>query len=143
MSDWSTFDEAYVLGALPSDVGSAYAAWIAANPGKSQRLGLIVEQVRADFRGGLSANPNGTMDPDPETLHPRCVPHALTVVVYHLTLEMGLPINTSAQTAFINAQVYLRRLYTSEVALLDGAVSRSPSYRPGPERPPKSLGNTP
>ena len=52
------FGETYVLGALPSDVGAAYAAWIAAKPDKAERLAVIVGQVLADFRTGFSANPN-------------------------------------------------------------------------------------
>ena len=43
-------------------------------------------------------------------------------------MEMGLSINMSGMTAFNNAQVYLRRLYTSD-EVLSGAVSASPSYR--------------
>ena len=139
MSDWIEFSLAYVLAALPSDVRAAYDAWLTANPGKAGRLEAIVGQVLSDFRSGLSANPNVAVDPDPALLHVRCVPHAQTVVVYHLTLEMGLPINTSAQTAFNNAQVYLRRLYTSD-EVLDAEVSRTPSYVTGVERPERRIG---
>ena len=58
MAEWIEFGEGYALGALPSDVGAAYAAWIAAKPDKAERLAVIVGQVLADFRTGLSANPN-------------------------------------------------------------------------------------
>ena len=128
MAEWIELGEGYVLGAMPSDVGAAYASWIAAKPEKAGRLAVIVGQVLADFRTGLSANPNVVMDADETKLEVRCVPHALATVVYHLMMEMGLSINMSGMTAFNNAQVYLRRLYTSD-EVLAGAVSASPSYR--------------
>ena len=37
MVEWIEFGEGYVLGALPSDVGAAYASWIAAKPDKAGR----------------------------------------------------------------------------------------------------------
>ena len=55
MTEWIEFGEGYVLGTLPSDVGAAYASWIAAKPDKAGSLGVIVGQVLADFRTGLSA----------------------------------------------------------------------------------------
>ncbi|NLC83142.1 MAG: hypothetical protein GX748_18355, partial [Lentisphaerae bacterium] len=42
MAEWIEFGETYVLGAMPSDVGAAYAAWIAAKPDKAGRLAVIV-----------------------------------------------------------------------------------------------------
>ena len=37
MAEWIEFGEGYALGALPSDVGAAYASWIAAKPDKATR----------------------------------------------------------------------------------------------------------
>ena len=128
MAEWIEFDEAYVLGALPSDVATAYGAWLTAHPAKAGRLEAMIGQVLADFRTGLSANPNVQMDADETKLEVRCVTHALATVVYHLMMEMGLSVNMSGMTAFNNAQVYLRRLYLSD-EVLSGAVSRTPSYR--------------
>ena len=42
MAEWIVFGETYVLGAMPSDVGTAYAAWSAAKPDKAGRLEEIV-----------------------------------------------------------------------------------------------------
>ena len=133
MVEWIEFTETYVLAAMPSDVKLAYAAWIAAHVDKAGRLEEIAGQVLADFRSGLSANPYMELDDDETTLIERCVPHALTIVIYHLMLEMGLPVNMSAQTAFNNAQVYLRRLYISDERL-DGEGAGSPSYETEIER---------
>jgi hypothetical protein len=138
MAEWIEFSETYVLGAMPSDVATAYGVWLTAHPAKAGRLGEIVGQVLADFRTGLSANPNVTMDADAAKLEVRCVPHSLTTVIYHLMLEMGLSVNMSAQTAFNNAQVYLRRLYTSD-EVLDAEVSRTPSYVTGVRHAPRAL----
>ncbi len=138
MAEWIEFNGAYVLGAMPSDVRTAYNAWIVANPAKAGRLAEMVGQVLADFRTGLSANPNVPMEADAAKLEIRCVPHALSTVVYHLMMEMGLSVNMSGMTAFNNAQVYLRRLYTSD-EVLSGAVSLSPSYVTGVQRPERAL----
>ena len=102
------------------------------------RLATVVSQVLADFRTGLSANPHVRLDDDPAKLEIRCVTHALAIVVYHLMMEMGLPINMSGMTAFSNAQVYLRRLYTSD-GMLDEAMSQTPSYAPRLRRPGRML----
>ena len=139
MAEWIEFNEAYVLAALPTDVRTAYNAWIVANPAKAGRLEEMVGPVLADFRTGLSANPNVQMDADETKLEIRCVPHALSTVVYNLMMEMGLSVNMSGMTAFNNAQVYLRRLYLSG-EVLSGAVSRTPSYVADVEREGRALG---
>ncbi|MDD5706467.1 MAG: hypothetical protein PHR35_11105 [Kiritimatiellae bacterium] len=133
MAEWVEFTETYVLAAMPSDVSLAYTAWIGAHPEKAERLEAIAGQVLADFRSGLSANPYIEIDEDEGKLLERCVPHALTTVIYHLMLEMGMSVNMSAQTAFNNAQVYLRRLYLSDEAL-DGGGGGTPAYKTGIER---------
>lgn len=46
MAEWIEFGETYVLGAMPSDVGAAYASWIAAKPEKAGRLAVIVSGRR-------------------------------------------------------------------------------------------------
>lgn len=125
---WVAFNEAYVLEAMPTELGPVYGTWIAQHPQKADRLRAIARTVTADFRTGLSANPWVTMDPETDRLPERCVRHALTAVFYHLSLEMGLSINMSAQTAFINAEVYMRRLYTSQ-AVVDGETrGQSPAF---------------
>jgi hypothetical protein len=138
--EWTEFNETYVLGAMPTDVRAAYDKWLAAHPEKSGRLVEIIGQVVADFRSGLSANPNVVMEPGDSMLAERCVPHALTVVIYYLMLEMGMAVNMSAQTAFNNAQVYLRKLYTSDEVVDGAGVSRSPSYETGIEREARVIG---
>ena len=62
MAEWIEFSEAYVIGAMPSDVGTAYGAWLVAHPAKAGRLAAVVGQVLADFRSGLSANPHVRVD---------------------------------------------------------------------------------
>ena len=54
MVEWIEFGEGYVLGALPSDVGAAYASWIAAKPDKASKKKPC---KRAFFWGGA---PGGT-----------------------------------------------------------------------------------
>ena len=136
---WVTVDEAYVLAAMPTEIESGYSSWVVANPGKAERLGEITGNVVADFRTGLSANPSVAMDSDEDTLPERCLQHALTIIVYHLSLEMGVSINMSAQTAFINAETYLRNLYTSEAVVDRDAVGDTPSYNPNMQRAARTL----
>ena len=135
---WIEFDESYVLAAMPSEMEAPYGTWIT-DPGKTGRLAEIVGSVLADFRTGLSANPNVAIDSASGTLPERCLQHALTIVFYHLGLEMGLSVNMSAQTAFINAETYLRQLYTSD-AVVDGEeVGETPWYGPAADRPARTL----
>ena len=136
---WVTFSEAFVLGAMPTEIRSAYDAWLSANPAKADRFGEIIDSVVADFRTGLAANPSMVMDDETDTLPERCVQHALTVVFYHLMLEMGLSVNMSAQTAFINAQVYMRQLYKSDAVVDRESVGDTPSYSTDDEQPVRLL----
>ena len=136
---WVALTEAFILAAMPSEIRPEYDAWLVANPAKSDRLGEIIDSVVADFRAGLSANPSVVLDDAADTVPERCVQHALTVVVYHLTLEMGISINMSAQTAFINAQTYLRRLYLSDAVVDRGAVGQTPSYETDVDRSARAL----
>ena len=127
--DWIECTEEYVLSAMPSEVRGAYDKWLVVYPIKSGRLGKLVGQVVADFRSGLAANPNMVLEDGDDLLPEQCVTHATTIMYYHLMLEMGVAVNMSAQTAFSSAQVYLRRLYTSEALVAGVAMSRTPSYK--------------
>jgi len=136
---WITVNEAYVLAAMPSELESEYATWIVANPDKADRLTEIAGSVVADFRTGLGANPSVVMESGDDTLPERCVRHCLMIIFYHLSLEMGISINMSAQTAFINAEVYMRQLYTSDAVVDRDAVGQTPSYSPEVARDSRAL----
>ena len=136
---WVTVNEAYVLAAMPSEIDDRYTAWLGQNPGKADRLGEITDSVLADFRTGLNANPSVSMDAGEDTLPERCLQHALTIIVYYLSLEMGLSINMSAQRAFINAEIYMRQLYTSEAVVDRDAVGQTPSYNADVARAERTL----
>jgi hypothetical protein len=136
---WFTVNEAYILSAMPSEIEGKYTTWLAENPDKAGRLGEIAGSVVADFRAGLSANPAVEMDSGEETLPERCLQHAVTVIVYHLSLEIGVSINMSAQTAFINAQTYMRNLYTSDAVVDRDAVGDTPTYNADVERAARTL----
>ncbi len=126
---WVRVNEGYILGAMPSELGPVYSGWVSAHPGKAGRLGEIAGSVIADFRAGLGANPTVVMDPEGDALPERCVKHCLVIVFYHLALEMGVSVNMSAQTAFINAEVYMRQLYLRTNVVERGFAGANPSYR--------------
>jgi len=136
---WVTVSEAYVLAAMPTELGSQYSAWITTNPDKADRLSDIVRSVVADFRAGLGANPTVVMEASDDTLPERCVQHCLMIVFYHLALEMGVSINMSAQTAFINAEVYMRQLYSSDAIIDRDSVGQTPSYSANTSRAARAL----
>ena len=136
---WVAITETFVLAAMPSEVKPEYEAWILANPDKSDRLGEIIDSVVADFRAGLSANPSVVMDSETDTLPERCIQHALAIVFYYLSLEIWLSINMSAQTAFINAEVYMRKLYTSDAVVDRDSIGETPSYEPDVTRESRAL----
>lgn len=136
---WIAFTEAYVLAAMPSEIEARYATWIL-DPDKAGRLAEIISSVVADFRAGLAANPNIVMDSASDTLPERCLQHALVIVFYHLVLEMGVSVNMSAQTAFINAETYMRQLYHSDAVVDREAVGETPSYGAADARQVRTLG---
>ena len=125
---WVAINESYVLAGLPTEIGGLYNQWLVDNPGKADRLGEIIDSVVADFRTGLSANPSVTLDAAEDTLPDRCLQHALTVVTYHLALEMGVSINMSAQRGFLTAQTYLRDLYKSDAVVNRDGEAGVPTY---------------
>ena len=139
MSGWVTVDEAYVLGAMPTELAGPYSAWIGKEPDKAGRLAEIVRGVVGDFRTGLRSNPTVVLDEGAGTLPERSVRHALNIIYYNLGLEMGLMINFSAQQGYINAEIYVRQLYTSEAVIDRDRLSDTPSYRRQVERPPRAL----
>jgi len=140
--EWVACTEAYVLVAMPTEVRTAYDKWLVTFPSKAGRLGVLGGQVVEDFRRALGSNPNVTLEDGDDLLPKQCVPHAMTVIFYHLMLEMGVAVNLSAQTAFSNAQVYLRRLYVSDAVMDGAALSKTPSYVAGLSRVPRVLHGT-
>jgi len=88
MSTWITFNEAYVLGAMPLALRTAYNTWIAAHPAKAGRLAALIAGVVADFREGLRREAVETLDGNTAALPERCVRHAGAFVYFHLGVEM-------------------------------------------------------
>ena len=139
MVAWVRVDAAYVLGAMPTELAGPYSAWIAGDPGKAERLAAITRGVVADFRTGLRSNPTVVMAPGVDELPERAVRHALNIIYYNLGLEMGLSINYSAQQGFVNAEIYVRQLYTSEALIDPERLSDTPSYRRQVQREARAL----
>ena len=139
MVGWVTVDEAYVLGAMPTELVAPYTAWLSGNPDKADRLAAITRGVVADFRTGLRSNPTVVMAPGADELPERAVRHALNIIFYNLGLEMGLTINFSAQQGFVNAEIYARQLYTSEALIDPERLSDTPSYRRQVQREARAL----
>ncbi len=136
---WIPVDEAYVRDAMPTELASHYETWIWKNPDKSGRLAEIISSVVADFRTGLRSNATVVMDPAGNTLPGRGVRHALTIIFYNLSLEMGFEVDRATQTALINAEIYARQLYTIDAVIDRDALGQTPSYQGKAFRPVRTL----
>ncbi len=89
MAAWITVDEAYLLGAMPTALRTAYDDWLAANPSKAGRLAALTAGVVADFREGLRREGAEALDREADRLPERCLRHAVACVCSHLAVEMG------------------------------------------------------
>ena len=88
MSIWITVDEAYVLGAMPGTLRTAYNTWILSHPTKAGRLAAVISGIVADFREGLRREAVETLSGNAAALPERCVRHAAAFVYFHIGVEM-------------------------------------------------------
>ena len=134
MAAWITIDEAYVLGAMPTALRTAYDAWLAANPAKEGRLAALAAGVVADFREGVRREGAEALDEDTATLPERCARHAAACACFHLAVEMGAALEADALREFEVARAELDRLRACP------AASGTPRYGKAAERPAREIG---
>ena len=137
MADWVVYDTGAAAATLPPPLATAYAAWLTAEI-RAQRLGLIVSGVVADFRKAVVADADPVGKENADSVPVSCLRQVSAVVWYTLALEMGEDA-TVYRSAWLDSEIYLRRLYQE---LADGGAdgaTATPRYTPGPL--PSSVGN--
>lgn len=108
--DWQKVDLESVTAAMPSEVSSAYEAWITQFPDKAGRLGEIVEHVRTEFRDAIASHKANTLDPREDCLPVSAIRHLESLVWFSLCMEMGFSLSAAATTAANAANLYLRQI---------------------------------
>jgi len=129
MADWVVYDTGAAAVTLPPPLATAYGAWLTAEV-RAQRLGLIVSGVVADFRKAVVADADPVGKENADSVPVSCLRQVSAVVWYTLALEMGEDA-TVYRSAWLDSEIYLRRLYQE---LADGGAdgaTATPRYTPG------------
>ncbi len=129
MADWVIYDAGAAAATLPPPLSAAYAAWLTEEI-RAQRLGLIVSGVVADFRQAVAADADPVGKENATSVPVSCLRQVSAVVWYTLALEMGEDA-TVYRSAWLDSEIYLRRLYQE---LADGGAdgaTATPRYVPG------------
>jgi hypothetical protein len=135
---WIVVDAAYVRGTMTIAFRNTYDLWAVGT--KQFRLRDIAVTVVDGIREGLARNPWYVMNATTTTLPSGCVPYALTIILYRLTVEMDLAatIDANVQATYLAAEAYVLWLsspahpkdpatYTAPAPVVEGR----PSYTPG------------
>lgn len=134
MADWVIYDVTAAAATLPPSLAAAYGAWLESAEARAARLGLIVGGTVADFRKAVIAASDAVGALDETTIPAACVRHANAIVWFSLAFEMGED-QSVYQTAWQDAEIYLRRLYmdskAGSLATASGATG-TPRYSGSP-----------
>jgi selenocysteine lyase/cysteine desulfurase len=139
MTTWTPFTLAVVLNALPSDMEQLRQNWVTAHPEKANRLAEIVEETRRAFRDAVAANPRNVLDAATETVPTTGFRHALSLVFYHLGMEMGAQMAADADNVVTRAEIWLRMVENGGIPIPCDEELRggTPRYRTPGERQPR------
>ena len=128
MGAWTEFTVAVVTNAMPTDLGTLYASWVDAKPGKVNRLGELVAEVRNTFRKAVEANPANQLDEDPDTVPAPGFTHALNLVIFQLGMEMGAQFAPEVYGLNVQANIWLRMVQDGSIPVDSTAGDGTPSY---------------
>ena len=133
MDAWTAFSLPVVEDLLPTDVKSFHAAWVGANPDRAGRLAALVQETARLYRQAVAAHPDNTLPAD-ETLIPVTgFRHAVNMLVFNLTMEMGAQVTPEVYTLVVRADIWLRLVQQGRILPDPAAMEPGwPSYaRPG------------
>jgi hypothetical protein len=104
---WIVVDAAYVRSTMTIAFRNTYDGWAIGT--KQFRLRDIAITVVDGIREGLERNPWYAMNTVSNSLPSGCVPYALTIILYRLTLEMDLAatIDVNAQATYLAAEAFV------------------------------------
>lgn len=118
---------------MPTDLGTLYASWVDANPGKANRLSELVTEVVRTFREAVASSAGSELDANPDTVPATGFRHALNSVIFHLGMEMGVQFAPEVYTLMTRADIWLRMVQNGGIPLDAAGRVGTPSYR-CPER---------
>ena len=84
MTTWTPFTTDVVENAMPTALDQTFKTWIAANPGKANRLAELVDETRRTFRDAISTNPRSLVDSETDTVPTVGFRHALNMLFFNL-----------------------------------------------------------
>ena len=84
---------------------ASYQQWLDDNPGKTDRLEGIINQVIAEYRSAMTANA-APVPSSNKAIHQSCVRHAQTTIIFELKKEIGLTPSESENASAIRADVF-------------------------------------
>jgi hypothetical protein len=131
---WTEFTVAVVENAFPTDLGTLYATWIDANPGKSSRLSEVVAEVRMTYRQAVATNPANALDEDSEKIPATGFRHALNSVLFSIAMEMGVELAPLVYGLITRADVWLRMVQNGMIPIRSGDTGTASYEPPGGER---------
>jgi hypothetical protein len=131
---WTEFTVAVVENAFPTDLGTLYATWIDANPGKASRLSEVVAEVRTTFRQAVATNPANEVDEDADKIPSTGFRHALNSVLFSISMEMGVELSPLVFGLITRADVWLRMVQNGMIPIRSGDTGTASYERPGGER---------
>ena len=142
--DWTVFDRAYVLGAVPLVMRDRIDTLLAALPAFADKVDETIASTRADFRLAL-AQAGNTLDADATKLPNTCLRYAYLVVEYEMArMVNGYVVNgvsyawTPNVSTLIRAEVYQRAIVETKQKLETGG-SPAPTYEADLAEPDRAL----
>ena len=127
MSAWTALTLDVVQNALPSDVNTAYAAWVAANPSKDGRLADLIAEQAAIFRRAVVSG--GQDIPEDETLIPIVgFRHAMNMLTFYLLMEIGAVVTPEVYQLVTRADIWMRMLQQGRMIIEPEEFGGTPSY---------------
>lgn len=127
--EWVEIKIADILAHMPTDVKARYGAWLIANPDRTGRLVEIMDNTLREFRDNLNSVPENIVDPRETWVPQSAVRHLETIIIFSLSMEMGLPIDSAALGARYAADIFLRQILMGRYKVTtDTAGTPSPHY---------------
>lgn len=108
--EWVEITVEGVISRMPTDVKARYDAWLVSYPDKANRLAEITANTIREFRDNIKSVPKNYWHEDETYLPQSAVRHVDTIIVFTLSMEMGLPIDTAGIGARYAADIFLRQI---------------------------------
>jgi len=133
---WVTINLPHIVKIMTPDQRAAYDAWVVGDSDRTMRAILMIENVVAEFRSGIEANPENKLEPDAWKVPQSCARHCETICLFDLALETGAVLHEDELVATSKAEIFLRYMFSGRFYLTGGTgkIEPAPGYGPAYER---------